>query len=1566
MFERPAGAPADAAYVVYKRLAQADGTIAWAVLDQAALDPQTGQVTTRSPPYPGVDGSGDLFAMLVYAAGPHALTGFITGTVRRATRAAGATAPLYVPVAGATVSAVGLDGRPLYQLQSGATVAISQADGTFALLDQRYKGGQIVVSAEVGGQFMQATAFEAEPQDSTVPEFVRNAVKNVATVNLTFAASEPAPAAPTLSIRPFVTGSDGALVELTSATVTVGAALTFKLAVTQAGSPIPSASAQQAALTVEPDPTVTGTGSYFQVRLYLAAQPGTLFVTASVSGVTVTTALRVVAPGGTTRDALPNDPPAVIDSATVPKRNATGVQPTAVLQLSFTEPVTHVTAAAVRLTDGSGAILGLTMSGAGLTGPLDDVGPNAIVTGLTLQPTIPLDYGTTYTLTLTSDIRDTDVDPVTGEPMGKPLAPYTTTFTTFQPTLVGQTDDTFTGGGLAVVDDRAYVAQNQGMFTTVRLFDVSDPTVPTEIAPNLAGGKLLASPPITNLGHPADLRVQDQSPVLNNTGRLMALALTNYAIPYPPSNLYLYDVSSDQTWSWAGAVTLGTDPLDGLVRRIRLKDGYVYAATTGIGKGIQVVDLAQAASLFATQTADGEGSPDYLDMQRRLGLAGQGFSQAAIVQTIPVRETGLDTSPTLNNMSVVLDLDVVDLTVDGAAQSMVVATGRQGFTVANPLTGQLLWNGRPVNASGAEVLGWGTEVAAATINNRPLAAVLGYGPGAGAGTTPLHVVIMDLSNARHPVAIGDVVVPGVTPGLYADLILQDDRVYIGGDTATTVIAITDPAHPEILGTIAGLAGRLSFPQKNLLFSNAVAWTDQQSVVGGIRTATFARIAYMATPPPAVTRTLASDTTGKTEETVQDVPITVRVLPPPAPSEVQAASVQLIDASGLFGSIIQLVSDGVTRVATLVKGFQKPAGALLSAIASITVGGETITTPAKPLRMGSVKLLVDANNDRDVTDADEQAQRDGKIWRFWQAGRNASPMYSLDASDLEDFATVRLQVAVPVGTLRLRLAGSDQQANAALRWGAGRKVGAGLEYLFGAGGVATKAQVGQLNRGCDSRVGGRDLPGPGGCEANGSSGLFLQNVPVGQLDLLVRCTSCPIDPTRKLVLEVLNPIQVWEQIASLAVDIRPLNEWMTVYTAHQAGSDRPKAVLTPVPGWKEIPTIANNITVLIHGFRDSEDSAANSVFPTMFRRLYWASYPVLSSEPDFHYLAGIAWPADVDFVTSLNFPDAEFRALETGVPVAALLSQLRSSHSGTLDIVAHSLGALVANSAIEQLPAHIVDSVTMLDAAVSVEAFSANYQPSPIDKAIWIDGDVGAQAAGYPDDVMWGIQWDQIVASRGTRRNATFCLVIGDCRSWYQLVADQFPTPVSDAQLKSFFVQRWTKGVNDSPWTGLFAQNLTKTRLFNFFNPVDQLLIANGSGVGWWATSQLRQKPQGSDDMDRSLSAIDPSLFWLDLKHTDVSEQEIWGSADVFTADQSARVRKWAELAFWFQPVSPAAGANALTDVGSLDVSDIAGDGGVLTDYTSHTYPTGRPVSVTKKLYQDLANLLKASVRSAGQ
>src|SRR5439155_20032939 len=115
---------------------------------------------------------------------------------------------------------------------SGATIAITQADGTFALVDKHYNGGQIRVSAEVTGEpVITGVAFESNPQDSTAPAFVRKSIKNIATVNLTFPAIDTAPPAPTTDLTPFVVGANGALTPLdkNAPLVTAGSTVAVKI-----------------------------------------------------------------------------------------------------------------------------------------------------------------------------------------------------------------------------------------------------------------------------------------------------------------------------------------------------------------------------------------------------------------------------------------------------------------------------------------------------------------------------------------------------------------------------------------------------------------------------------------------------------------------------------------------------------------------------------------------------------------------------------------------------------------------------------------------------------------------------------------------------------------------------------------------------------------------------------------------------------------------------------------------------------------------------------------------------------------------------------------------------------------------------------------------------------------------------------------------------------------------------------------------------------------------------------------------------------------------------------------
>ena len=124
----------------------------------------------------------------------------------------GSSVPEYEPVPGALVSGVDVTGEPLWATvrpgqAAGPNVAVSQRDGTYALLDLHYQGGPVTISATIDGVTRTATAYEANPQDLKSPglQFVRH----VAVANVTFPAAAPPEPAPAIPVKMFVEDDEG-------------------------------------------------------------------------------------------------------------------------------------------------------------------------------------------------------------------------------------------------------------------------------------------------------------------------------------------------------------------------------------------------------------------------------------------------------------------------------------------------------------------------------------------------------------------------------------------------------------------------------------------------------------------------------------------------------------------------------------------------------------------------------------------------------------------------------------------------------------------------------------------------------------------------------------------------------------------------------------------------------------------------------------------------------------------------------------------------------------------------------------------------------------------------------------------------------------------------------------------------------------------------------------------------------------------------------------------------------------------------------------------------------------
>lgn len=163
-------------------------------------------------------------------------------------------------------------------------MAISRADGTYAMIDFAYTGGLVTISATVNGETRTATAYEANPQDLKSPglQFVRH----VATASITFSAVEPPPPPAEIAIGIYRRDGDGKRIDtkgLVEAGTPLVIALTSKHAEMRAAE-ITSAQGGVTTLSVTPDQEIPPTAGVTAVVLtpdFTPTQPGTYTINAT-------------------------------------------------------------------------------------------------------------------------------------------------------------------------------------------------------------------------------------------------------------------------------------------------------------------------------------------------------------------------------------------------------------------------------------------------------------------------------------------------------------------------------------------------------------------------------------------------------------------------------------------------------------------------------------------------------------------------------------------------------------------------------------------------------------------------------------------------------------------------------------------------------------------------------------------------------------------------------------------------------------------------------------------------------------------------------------------------------------------------------------------------------------------------------------------------------------------------------------------------------------------------------------------------------------------------------------
>src|SRR5262249_42513521 len=79
-----------------------------------------------------------------------------------------------------------------------------------------------------------------------------------------------------------------------------------------------------------------------------------------------------------------------------------------------------------------------------------------------------------------------------------------------------------------------------------------------------------------------------------------------------------------------------------------------------------------------------------------------------------------------------------------------------------------------------------------------------------------------------------------------DVLIKDDLALLGGSKQVTVVSIADPTRPRVLGTMAGVGGRLAIAENNILFSTAHSvFGGNNDPLGGVKTATLGKITIIS-------------------------------------------------------------------------------------------------------------------------------------------------------------------------------------------------------------------------------------------------------------------------------------------------------------------------------------------------------------------------------------------------------------------------------------------------------------------------------------------------------------------------------------------------------------------------------------------------------------------------------------------------------------------------------------------------------------------------------------------------
>jgi RHS repeat-associated protein len=848
-FPRPKDAPEGAFFYVCRKIDLPGDRVAFETVDEAFAEGD--KVVTASFPFAGYQTS---YGVLGGGAGQgaleastfnhvalmwtydelmpgHATTGVITGQVLRAATDPDTGALIYEPEGDAVIS--GVNGAGYSQIEDPGSDSVSTAwsdstSGTFALFDSRYTGGLVQVSARTKyGETKTATAYESDPTDSENKAL--RFFPHIARVTFTFDPREAAPGPPVVDVS-LVKVDDAGKRSLADSLVVEGVHLLVGIRCKNADIESVTINGQGWAFT--PDTAPASDPLAFDVITsgeFVASPPGMHRIEVRARDKaqnlrTVTRNFRVVSQGGGNGEPLLQTEPEVLDGRTFPRPDAKGVEITALPQVEFSEPVRNAPGN-VRLiqipetgpeTEVAIRLLGLPP---GAVTPVD-VTPSSQaevpVVSLVVRPQPGLLYGTKYRLELLRGIVDLDPTEDGGpRPLAytPPLTPpdtsrswaYQSTFTTV--TLAEATSrDSFPSPGIVVQDGFAYLVENEFTRGTLKVYDVSQPSMPTPVP----------SAERTIENRPVDLAIKPERLVVG----------TSVPARSVPSNLHVFDISRPDDPQWVGAASVSNGVLDGVLHRVVVHGRYAYGLVHR--KGVQVVDIPKAEANFAATGGPSEAA--YWLMRMALNTDGQGFGMDAIVATIPLPvDTQVQWYP--------LDLDVGDYVLDERTQALVIigAEDRQAQTcpllVGSPATASIVSRTSLRTTEGQDLCP--ILVALGRVAGRDVA-VLGVALGSVSyAADGFGLAVVDVTDPRSPLLLGFTRLS--LPDL-SDLVLHGETALVASAASgTELVELGDPGRPYSAGHIDNLSGRLAVDPNGAYFSTGGTYSS--SPEGGLHVAT---------------------------------------------------------------------------------------------------------------------------------------------------------------------------------------------------------------------------------------------------------------------------------------------------------------------------------------------------------------------------------------------------------------------------------------------------------------------------------------------------------------------------------------------------------------------------------------------------------------------------------------------------------------------------------------------------------------------------------------------------------